>query len=88
MIIGEVTPEREAVIRLSVRGPGGQEAAVTAILDTGFTEYLTLSPTTVTALHLPFREAAECVTANDRAILPTASLLFPAGSARMQLDAV
>lgn len=54
MIIGEVTPDKEAVVELHMRGPGGAEALVEAILDTGFTEYLALPSSLVTALALPY----------------------------------
>ena len=55
MIQGIVTPEREAVIRLTVRGgPQGQEQEVEAVIDTGFNDYLTLPPYLVAALGLPF----------------------------------
>jgi len=36
MITGVVTADREAVIRLSVRGPTDQEHEVEAVIDTGF----------------------------------------------------
>jgi predicted aspartyl protease len=36
MITGVVTADREAVIRLTVRGPVGQEHEVEAVIDTGF----------------------------------------------------
>ena len=36
MITGTVTAYREAIIRLNVRGPGGEEKTVEAVIDTGF----------------------------------------------------
>jgi hypothetical protein len=36
MITGAVTADREAVIRMVVRGPAGQEQEVEAVVDTGF----------------------------------------------------
>lgn len=39
---------------LTVLGPNGQQQEVSAILDTGYTEYLTLPPATITALDLPY----------------------------------
>jgi len=50
MISGTVT-DREAVVRLTVRGPGGEQA-VDAVVDTGFTEQLTLPPETIATLDL------------------------------------
>jgi predicted aspartyl protease len=36
MILGAVTDDREAVIRVVVRGPGGREQQAEAVVDTGF----------------------------------------------------
>lgn len=36
MITGIVTANREAIIRLMVRGPAGQQQKVEAVIDTGF----------------------------------------------------
>jgi clan AA aspartic protease len=55
MMTGEVTPDKEAIVRLIVRGPGGQEERVSAVLDTGYTEYLTLPPVTIAALGLLYQ---------------------------------
>jgi clan AA aspartic protease len=54
MITGILTAAREAVIPLVVRGPAGHEAAVDAVIDTGFTGWLTLPTALVVALGLPF----------------------------------
>ena len=59
MINGQVTPDREAVIRLTLRGPSGQEVEVDAVLDTGFTEYLSLPPAVVRTLQLPYRASTQ-----------------------------
>ncbi len=52
MIPGLVTQDREAIVQLRLRGPQGQEIDVDAVLDTGFTEYLTLPRAETTALGL------------------------------------
>jgi clan AA aspartic protease len=52
VIRGAVNARSEAVVRLRVRGPGGAEADVHAVIDTGFTASLTLPPAVVTALGL------------------------------------
>jgi clan AA aspartic protease len=55
MITGEVTADREAIIKLTMRGPTGVEAEIEAALDTGFTEYLTLPSTLINGLGLPYQ---------------------------------
>jgi len=50
---GVVTAEREAVVRLKVFGPEGKNSDVDAVLDTGFTGHLTLSPEVIQELGLP-----------------------------------
>jgi hypothetical protein len=54
MITGVVNPNREAIIRLMVAGPGGQQQDIEAIINTGFTGFLTLPPALVAALGLPW----------------------------------
>ena len=55
MITGVVNANREAMIRLVVTGPSGQQQDTEAIIDTGFTGFLTLPPARVTSLGLPWR---------------------------------
>lgn len=50
---GVVTAEREVVVRLKVFGPEGRSTDVDAVLDTGFTGHLTLSPEVIQDLGLP-----------------------------------
>lgn len=52
MIRGAVNARLEAVVRLRVRGPGGAETDVDAVVDTGFTSALTLPPAVVATLGL------------------------------------
>jgi clan AA aspartic protease len=54
MIAGTVNTFREAVVRFVIRGPEGLEREVEAVVDTGFTGSLTLSPDLVAALRLRF----------------------------------
>ncbi len=54
MITGFITAAREAVIRMVVRGSSGHEVTVDAVIDTGFTGWLTLSPALIGTLGLPF----------------------------------
>ena len=53
MISGVVNGNLEATIRLLLRGPGGQEQEIDAVIDTGFNGFLTLSPALVRQLSLP-----------------------------------
>ncbi len=54
MITG-VVRAREARIRLTVRGPRGREQTIEAIIDTGYTAWLTLPSSLVAALGLRWR---------------------------------
>jgi predicted aspartyl protease len=53
MIVGMVNANREATIRLLVIGPQGYQQEIEAIIDTGFTGFLTLPPLLVTTLGFP-----------------------------------
>jgi clan AA aspartic protease len=55
VITGSVDADLQAVIRVTVLGPAGREAEVVAIVDTGFSGFLTLPPAAVAALELPYR---------------------------------
>jgi clan AA aspartic protease len=54
VITGIVTAGREARVRFAVHGPGDTMVEVDAVVDTGFSEYLSLSRTMVDGLALPF----------------------------------
>jgi len=51
MIVG-IVRAREALIRLRVRGLGGRQEEIEAVVDSGYTGWLTLPPTMVSALRL------------------------------------
>jgi predicted aspartyl protease len=57
MIRGTVSANREPVVRLRVRGPGGIVAVVGLVVDTGFTGALTLPAAVVAVLGLPWSKA-------------------------------
>jgi clan AA aspartic protease len=63
MITGEVVT-REARIRLSVRGPRRREEEVEAVVDTGYTAWLTLPPVTIEALGLPWHSVGRGILAD------------------------
>lgn len=54
MITGVVRAELEATIRATVQGPGGSKQEIEAIIDTGFNGSLTLPPSLIAALDLPW----------------------------------
>jgi clan AA aspartic protease len=53
MMTGVVTPTREVVIRVTLRGPGGKQLEIDAGIDTGFPDFLTLPTAQIAALALP-----------------------------------
>jgi clan AA aspartic protease len=52
MIIGVVNANREATIRLVVHGANGQSQEIEAVIDTGFTGFLTLPSSLIALLGL------------------------------------
>lgn len=66
MITGRVTPDgREAVIRVTLLGRAGTSPRVLeAVIDTGFTDRLTLPAEVVEELGLPLRGSADVVLAD------------------------
>lgn len=51
MIVG-IVQRREPLIRLTLRGFRGREHEIEAVVDTGYTGWLTLPPTVIAALNL------------------------------------
>ena len=64
MIEGVVNADHEAVITLALRGPAGQAQDIDAVIDTGYTGYLTLPRALVTELGLPFESRGRAILAN------------------------
>lgn len=50
MIVGEVNTDHEAIIRFMVRGANGRDQEIEAIIDTGFTGFLTLPSEIIASL--------------------------------------
>lgn len=65
MITGRVTPALEAVVRLQIRGQSGKEIELGAVLDTGFNDQLTLPPSVIRSLNLPFQTIGEATLAGE-----------------------
>jgi clan AA aspartic protease len=64
MITGVVTASRQAIIRLTVRGPEGQEQEIDAVIDTGIDGTLTLSPALIATLGLVWRRRGRALLAD------------------------
>ncbi len=66
MITGRVASDgSEAVIPMTLlRGDAGETRPVEAVIDTGFTDRLTLPPDVVEELRLPFRGSVEVILAD------------------------
>jgi clan AA aspartic protease len=80
VITGQITADREAVLRLVVQGPSGSELEVDAVIDTGFTEFLTLPPAIIAGLGLTFRYSTPMVLADG------STALFEVYRARVEWD--
>ncbi len=67
MIEGVVNAAYEAVIPLTVQGPAGQIHDIEAVIDTGFTGFLTLPSGVVVELGLPFLNRSQATLADGSA---------------------
>ncbi len=64
MITGTVTADREPVIRIRVHDANGQDQECVAIVDTGFTGWLTLPLDFIRALGLSWKELGAAILAD------------------------
>jgi len=64
MITGVVTADREAVVRVLVQGPTGVEREINGAIDTGFDGYLSLPPSLISVLDLPWRQRGRALLAD------------------------
>ena len=65
MIEGAVNAAYEAVVSLSLQGADGRTQEIEAVVDTGYTGFLTLPFTLVDELGLPFAYVGRAFLAND-----------------------
>ena len=65
MIVGAVNDAYEAVVSLSLQGSEGQAQNIEAVIDTGYSGFLTLPTAMVTELGLPFAYVGRAFLAND-----------------------
>lgn len=64
MIAGAVNAAREAVVPLTVASPAGRRQPIDAVVDTGFSGFLTLPAALVSELQLPFVTRGRATLAN------------------------
>ena len=65
MIEGVVNAAREAVVTLYLQEPEGRTRDIEAVVDTGYSGFLTLPTPLVTELGLPFAYMGQAILAND-----------------------
>lgn len=65
MIEGVVNAAHEAVVTLHLQEPQGRIRAIEAVVDTGYSGFLTLPTELVTELGLPFAYMGQAFLAND-----------------------
>ena len=65
MIEGVVNDAYEAVVALSLQGTTGQVQDVEAVIDTGYSGFLTLPAALVSEMELPFAYVGRAFLAND-----------------------
>ena len=65
MIQGVVNDAYEAVVTLSLQGPEEQTQEIEAVVDTGYSGFLTLPPGLVDGMGLPFAYMGQAFLAND-----------------------
>ena len=68
MIEGVVNAAFEAVIPLSLQSPVGETREVEAVIDTGFTGFLTLPPSLVAEMGLVFQGTSEATLADGSGV--------------------
>lgn len=65
MILGSVNEAYEAVVTLPLQDPEGRTRDIEAVVDTGYSGFLTLPPGFVEEIGLPFAYFGHAVLAND-----------------------
>lgn len=66
MILGELTENNEIVLALTLRNEDGEEEAVSAILDTGYSAFLVIPLSIVGRLALPQIDVEDARLADGR----------------------
>jgi clan AA aspartic protease len=89
VIQGVVNAAYEAVVALSLQGPTGQTRDIEAVVDTGYSGFLTLPTTLVAEMGLPFAHVGRAFLANDDEVsfdVHDATVLWDGLSRRVRVD--
>ena len=68
MIEGMINAKYDAVVNLRVQGPDGRTLEIEAVVDTGYSGFLTLSSAVVAELDLPHALVREITLADDSTV--------------------
>lgn len=68
MITGHVAAGQQAIIQVVLLGPQGQEETIDAIIDTGFTGFLTLPLSQIARLGFPYEGVIDARLGDGRAV--------------------
>ena len=90
MIQGVANAAYEAVVTLNLQNPEGRTRDIEAVIDTGYSGFLTLPPGLVDELGLPFVYMGQAFLANDAVVdfdVHDATLLWDSQPRRIKADA-
>ena len=76
MIQGYVNDVYEAVVPFTLQGPSGQTRDIEAVIDTGYTGFLTLTRALVTELRLSYRNRDLAILADGREVVYGVTILW------------
>ena len=68
MIVGTVSRDLEATLRLFVRGENGEELEIEAVIDTGFSGFLTLPSAFVASPALTWRGREDALSTGEKSL--------------------
>ena len=91
MIEGFVNADLEAVVPLLLRGPDGPEREVDAVIDTGYSGSLSLPPSLVAELELPYVLSSKATLADGTEVdfsVYSVTALWDSRLRRIEADAV
>ena len=91
MLEGFVNANHEAVVSLHLQGPEGKTREVEAVIDTGYSGSLTLPPSLVSELDLPYAYSSSATLADDTEVefpVHRVAVLWDGEQRHIEADAV